>query len=117
MTPVADKINVDLTRPGRSSRPLWGSRIGARYESSSELVVGTLSYRAAPKAGRWHLGASDDGYIASDSLTGIFGTGSDADQAVRDLAVALREHREVLERQEALSPALQEQLEHLRDLF
>ncbi|HVX32332.1 MAG TPA: hypothetical protein VHA80_04255 [Solirubrobacterales bacterium] len=117
MSSVADKINVDLTRPGRSSQPHWGKHIGARYRSSAEYVAGTLIYKAAPRIPRLQLEATEDGYIASDSMTGVFGAGPDADQAVRDLAVALREHRDVLERQDALSPALQEQLEHLRDLF
>lgn len=49
-----------------------------------------------------------------DPLTGVFGSGSDPRKALQDLSVALVEHREVLERQEKLSPALQRQLDQLR---
>lgn len=49
-----------------------------------------------------------------DPLTGVFGSGGDPRKALQDLSAALREHREVLERQESLSPALQHQLDQLR---
>lgn len=49
-----------------------------------------------------------------DPLTGVFGSGADARKALQDLSQAMREHREVLERQEDLSPALQRQLDQLR---
>lgn len=49
-----------------------------------------------------------------DPLTGIFGSGADPRKALQDLSAALREHREVLERQERLSPALQRQLDQIR---
>lgn len=49
-----------------------------------------------------------------DPLTGVFGSGADPHKALRDLSAALHEHREVLERQDHLSPALQHQLDQLR---
>lgn len=53
-------------------------------------------------------------FTVSDPVTGIFGTGSAPIDAVRDLARAQKEHREVLEAQESLSPALEEQLRYLQ---
>ena len=52
-----------------------------------------------------------------DVATGIFGVGPDLSSASEDLTNALREHLDVLERQEALSPDLEAQLEHLRKRF
>lgn len=49
-----------------------------------------------------------------DPVTGVFGSGADPRKALQDLSFALREHREVLERQDSLSPALQRQLDQLR---
>jgi predicted RNase H-like HicB family nuclease len=49
-----------------------------------------------------------------DPLTGVFGSGADPRRALQDLSQAMREHREVLERQENLSPALKRQLDQLR---
>jgi hypothetical protein len=46
--------------------------------------------------------------------TGIFGTGRAPIEAVQDLARAQQEHREVLEAQKSLSPALAEQLRYLQ---
>jgi hypothetical protein len=53
-------------------------------------------------------------FTVSDPVTGIFGTGSMPVEAVQDLSRAQKEHREVLEAQESLSPALQEQLTYLQ---
>jgi hypothetical protein len=53
-------------------------------------------------------------FTIADPVTGIFGTGSTPIDAVRDLALAQKEHREVLEAQENLSPALEEQLRYLQ---
>lgn len=121
MTQVAEEIKVDLTNPGQPSQPHWGHQVGARYVWSAEYlhstVGGDFDYRVIQRKGRWALARTEHGYIASDSLTGIFGYGSDVKEAARDLATALHEHRDVLERQEALSPALQEQLNYLRELL
>lgn len=121
MTQVQDRIDVDLTKPGRPSQPRWGHSVAARYEQPVEYVQSSIgspfSYRATFRTGRWKLERTDTGYIISDTVTGIFGFGDDVKQAGRDLVAALHEHRDVLERQDALSPALQQQLDHLRDLL
>lgn len=49
-----------------------------------------------------------------DSLTGVFGSGRDPKMALDDLRSAKKEHREVLERQDKLSPALEQQLKRLQ---
>jgi hypothetical protein len=53
-------------------------------------------------------------FTVADPVTGIFGAGRAPIEAVQDLALAQREHREVLEAQESLSPALEEQLRYLQ---
>jgi hypothetical protein len=53
-------------------------------------------------------------FTLSDPVTGIFGTGRTPIAAVRDLAQAQKEHQEVLEAQESLSPALEAQLRYLQ---
>ncbi len=61
-------------------------------------------------------GRTEDGgllFTVSDPVTGIFGAGSAPIDAVQDLARAQKEHREVLEAQESLSPALEDQLRYL----
>jgi hypothetical protein len=63
---------------------------------------------------RWTLARTGAGFAVSDLVTGIFGFGSDLNKAIRDLSHALREHRDVLERQDALSPDLERQLAYLR---
>jgi hypothetical protein len=59
----------------------------------------------------------DGGFTVSDPVTGIFGAGDTPFDAMQDIAAALREHREVLEAQAELTPALQAQLDHLRQLI
>jgi hypothetical protein len=58
-----------------------------------------------------------DYYTVTNGETGIFGTGATPDDAFSDFAHALREHLDVLERQEALTQALQAQLRYLRRRF
>jgi hypothetical protein len=77
------------------------------------------SYRVKPRTSNWSLERSraSDGtpvISVSDKQTGLFGVGSTENQAIRDLLRAKREHREVLERQDKLSPALRRQLRHLK---
>ena len=60
---------------------------------------------------------SGDGYlIACDRATGIFGAGPTLGDAFSDLGAALVEHRDVLERQDQLSPELARHLEYLQRL-
>lgn len=56
------------------------------------------------------------GYTVSDPVTGIFGTGDTPVDAMKDMFTALDEHREVLESQADLSPALQALLDYLKRL-
>jgi hypothetical protein len=56
----------------------------------------------------------DGVWILRDVETGIFGSGPDPDGANQDFQAALREHRDVLESQAALSDDLQAQLQYLR---
>jgi hypothetical protein len=74
-------------------------------------------YQVIAPASRWKLEVTENGFIVSDRLTGIFGFGAEPIEAIRDLADALVEHRDVLERQENLSAGLQEQLDYLRALL
>jgi hypothetical protein len=71
-----------------------------------------LSYSAA-----FDVAESDGVWTVTDRETGIFGAGPDEDAALRDFVSALTEHRDVLERQEALSEELETQLRYLRRLF
>ncbi len=58
---------------------------------------------------------SGDGYLTVyDEYTGIFGAGATLVDAFSDLAAALVEHRDVLERQDQLSSELERQLQYLR---
>lgn len=58
---------------------------------------------------------SGEGYLtAYDQSTGIFGAGATLIDAFSDLAAALVEHRDVLERQDRLSPELARHLEYLQ---
>jgi len=56
----------------------------------------------------------DGVWTVRDLATGIFGTGDSEAAAFRDFRDALIEHRDVLERQDALSAELKSQLEYLR---
>jgi hypothetical protein len=57
------------------------------------------------------------GFTVSDPVTGIFGTGDTPFDAMQDIVAALREQQEVLAAQAELSPALQAQLDYLRQLI
>jgi hypothetical protein len=132
MNPVMDKIA--MTSPGEISERRWGisrevplaggawiaehSHSGTVEAAATHAALSEFSgYRVQAPASRWELRITDQGFIASDALTGIFGFGSQPIEAIKDLAAALLEHRDVLERQDALSPALQEQLDYLRELL
>ncbi len=52
-----------------------------------------------------------------DPETGVFGTGDDLDDAIRDFQAALHDHLAVLASEDALAPPLQRQLEILRGYF
>ncbi len=58
---------------------------------------------------------ADDCIIVREVFIGIYGTGKDVVAAFEDFKNAVAQHRDVLERQEALSPDLSHQLAYLRD--
>jgi hypothetical protein len=59
-----------------------------------------------------------EGYCTVRDLeTGIFGSGADPEAAQTDFERALREHRDLLERQDDLSPELAVQLAYIRELL
>jgi hypothetical protein len=108
MTPVLDVDVTPISRPSRTA-----PRAAAPPKGSFS------SYRARVKRSRWQLKRSkaskgEPVVTVADSVTGIFGSGSDPNEAIQDLMGALREHREVLESQKKLSPALKQQLKSLQ---
>ncbi len=58
---------------------------------------------------------SENRWVFRDLVTGIYGQGPTPWKAASDFRTALREHKDVLERQSELSAALQSQLEYLRE--
>lgn len=62
---------------------------------------------------QWSVEEHEGGWTATDTATGIFGSGEDVTEAMRDLYAALHEHRDVLQRQPELSEALAQQLDYL----
>lgn len=82
---------------------LWGSEANYAAPARQALTVERIR--------------TEDGglvFTVSDPVTGIFGTGTTPIDAVQDLAHAQKEHQEVLEAQESLSPALEKQLRYLQ---
>ena len=86
--------------------------------STSQVVAMSSEAMASEGVSTWsteEIAQQHDGYwTIHDLMTGIFGSGADLESANEDFQRALREHLDVLTRQEALSPELSEQLEHLR---
>jgi hypothetical protein len=80
--------------------------------SSSQILVA-----ASETASTWSgpiVEKQDGRWIICDPETGIFGSGPNEPSALSDFEQALRDHLDVLSRQEALSPELQAQLTYLR---
>jgi hypothetical protein len=88
---------------------LWASS-----ESVAVSVIESGSYEVEIHEPTWTLERGETGWTASDRVTGIFGFGPAPNDAIMDLVHALREHRDVLERQAELSADLEEQLAYLR---
>jgi hypothetical protein len=105
---------LDVTHPG----PISGSGATSIWNSTSaqsQVTVAEASvYFVQERETRWSLERSETGWIAADGATGIFGCGAGPNDAIVDLVHALREHREVLERQDELSPDLADQLVYLQ---
>jgi hypothetical protein len=123
---VQDK--VDVTSPGVASSRRWGTGVSATGKSwvaglkggldkvAPAVAISEYDYKVSAPP-RWKVEKTDGGFVVVDELTGVFGSGADANSAIQDVFAALHEHRDVLERQDALSPALEEQLRYLRELL
>lgn len=61
------------------------------------------------------LAKSETGWTIEDRPTGIHGFGDTPSDALADFRSAAAEHLDVLERQDALSENLRQQLDYLRD--
>lgn len=86
------------------------SAAGVAYVACETAV----SYRArALPPFKLEFEHQDDQWTVADRDTGVFGSGTTLFAAVQDFSEAVREHVDVLERQEELSDALAEQLRYL----
>jgi len=112
MTQVLDA--PDVTRVVPPSQVAYPARPGLATAPAS-LPNGT-HYMVRLRDTRWTWERSETGFVASDVVTGVFGFGPDLNEAIQDLLRALKEHREVLEREPVLSPDLAHQLDYLRQL-
>jgi hypothetical protein len=83
---------------------------GGRYAG----FAGTILTRSTSFSSLFEAQETDAGWTIRDVETGIFGAGATDADALRDFFAALDEHRDVLERQPALSAELAAQLEYLR---
>jgi hypothetical protein len=88
---------------------------GAWAINVSSASVSETDYVVPVRPVRWEWHRSEAGFTVCDHVTGVFGFGSDLNEAIRDLAHALGEHRDVLERQDLLSPDLERQLKYLQE--
>lgn len=133
MTPVLDK-GIDVTSLGAvSTRSLssavavaggtkWitasGGGASAAEPAQKYAPVSEYDYRVFSPTIRCTVEERENGgFVVAEEVTGIFGAGADRNLAFHDLFAALYEHLDVLERQESLSPGLQEQLDYLRALL
>src|SRR5262245_40138696 len=100
-TASAIDFGVFVTRPGRALHPLV--RPEASYVVPQRPVFDLVHER------------TETGWVVLDRATGIHGYGSDPLTAALDFRNAVREHLEMLERQQDLSEALEQQLRYVRD--
>jgi hypothetical protein len=94
--------------------PIDGSGAQVLWSSHSLSMAEVASYAVGEQELPWRWERIEGGWTATDRVTGIFGFGEDVNGAIVDLLHALKEHREVLEAQDELSPDLQEQLAYLQ---
>ena len=120
MTPAPD-VAAPETIPERPSlpRPSRGELVsveGSMYRTLSDPPPTVLVYRVPRGRKRFQLQRQREGdtFLVTDLPTGIFGSGSDLNAAIRDFYVAAAEHLDVLERQDELSDELAAQREYLR---
>lgn len=96
----------------------FGGGATAQEAPAPAVAMSEFDYRVAPRVIHYKLERTETGgFLVVEPVTGIFGFGHDRNDALRDLFVALHEHQDVLQRQEALSPGLQEQLNYLSTLL
>jgi hypothetical protein len=105
---------IDVTHAG----PIRGGWAQTIWESAAHQPDVTVSegsvYAVSEHQPKWRLEHTATGWLSSDLVTGIFGYGSTPGDAIVDLVHALREHRDVLERQDALTPDLADHLAYLQ---
>lgn len=75
---------------------------------------GVFLSRSTSVSSLYELEEGDSGWTVRDVETGIFGAGASDADALRDYVLALHEHRDVLERQDALSDDLARQLAYVK---
>lgn len=112
MTQVLDA--PDVTRVVPSSQAAYPARPGLATAPASP--PDGAHYMVRLRDARWTWERSETGFVTSDVVTGVFGFGPDLNEAIQDLLRALKEHRDVLECEAALSPDLERQLDYLRQL-
>ena len=113
VTPISRPSSPRPSEPGPIGGD-WAKSMWASSPAPAVSIVEPTFYEVAAEPPRWSLERGETGWTASDLVTGIFGFGLDPNAAIVDLVHALREHREVLERQDELSPDLEEQLAYLQ---
>jgi predicted RNase H-like HicB family nuclease len=110
--------STSLTHRVLRAAPTASSISSQTVEPTAPVFVPILlltEHLAAPLPVR--LTREDGLVFLIDPATGIFGSGESVNEAVRDLAEALRGHLEVLQIQSRLSKELQRQLHMLRAYF
>lgn len=112
-SPVAPFVPSHVHIPLTTSQQVGG----AWAINAGSTTVNERSYEVSTRPIRWDWNHSEAGFTACDHVTGIFGFGADLNEAIRDLIQALLEHRDVLDRQDSLSPDLKSQLEYLQSIL
>lgn len=105
MTPAAAATATSM------QTPTTPSRLDVTY--AAEASPG-FSYLAGGLSFELDLQPAGDGWIVRDVPTGIFGQGDSFEDAAEDFGRAVREHLDVLSRQDALSDDLARQRDYLR---
>lgn len=109
-----------ITSP--TTRRRWGFTWRKTFAYTSATIVerATNAHRIMLPGGQVfvRLEAVEDGFVAADARSGMFGEGATAVAAVRDLVEHLQIALRGLEVREArLSPELRDELQRLRTLF
>ena len=118
-TPRTVKFGLAL---GMSAPPLIdlaGSIGGTTFSTAGGTITATetMAYPTAPDTRRGFnvkISQEDGIWLVVDRATGIFGSGDTAAEAVDDFRIAIRDHLETLEEEDALAEPLRWQLDYLR---